>query len=102
MAAVICKEHGRQLGVLVCPHVGGHFDRQDSSGDIVPVHGTCLDSTPGLLFWCCSDCSVKYGLGLPERELNFFDVPKEFGNTLYPVCHLCFEGWRKKETQEMV
>jgi len=96
MAAVICKEHGRQLAVLVCPHVGERFDRKDSSEEIVPVHGTCLDATPGLLFWCCSGCSVKYGLGLQEKVLDFFDFPEEFGDTLCPICHLCFEAWNGK------
>ncbi len=101
MAAVICKVHGRQLAVLVCSHIDERYERKDISEGIVPVRGTTIfPNLSAELFFCCSECWVKYGFAEQKGDIGDADVPEEFGNGLSPICHLCFAAWRSKETRE--
>jgi len=100
MAAIICKEHGRQLAVLVCPHIEERHNRKEISQDIMPVRGsTVVPNLSAELFLCCSECFVKYGFAQQNGDIGDADVPEEFGNGLSPICHLCFEAWRNKEAR---
>lgn len=95
MPAIICNEHGRQLAVLVCPHVEASFNHKARLTRMIPVRGTWIDTSESMvLFWCCSECSKQYALGEENKELDYTDIPADFESSLLPICHLCFNRWR--------
>ena len=101
MTAIICEDHGHQLALLVCPHIEERYRRKDMPEEMVSVRGTMpLFDISAELFLCCSECSVTYGFGQQNGDIEYFDVPQEFGDALCPICHLCFEAWESKKGQD--
>lgn len=98
---VICEKHGFQSSTLVCPHVEERYNRRTSSHRVEPVLGICDDSLPpGILFWCCSECILRYGLDNKDQTVNFLEIDDDLFKSLVPICNVCFDAWRTSEPFE--
>ena len=102
MPVCICERHGRQIDTLVCPHVAEAYNNDLPSQGMVAVHGTWVDpATQMILFWCCPECAIQYGLGSENQPIDYVDIAEDFEQSLMPICNVCFDAWRKSERREI-
>ncbi len=98
MGAVLCKEHGRQIGALCCDHVAdavyGRSLAIDFSIVILDIFG---DKSEELKHYLCKKCIQKYGL--PKNGCvseNVWSNDDAFPY-VYPVCGKCFREYTERQ-----